>query len=947
MPLSDVELELMELLHDAFPASLNKKNIDIAKKEYAEYKLNKNFKSVEELNPYTIHLIISDLEGEEQRKFIKENIATIQKKDEDIFIYKMMAPRSLSYYLNYNSLKEICALDKRIFSKLLNGNVENIIEGFTNLEIFSFFNEFNNEMKENMEEHMFVNFYICAKQKIYHNIISKVEYSSSYWRSESNRAIEESSKLTKILLEKYSDFINKFNDESFLSFCSTIVYLDESDQFLVNNKSRLEYIYKTINADKLFDSFENIPVSMHGKIFEYFGDVILKRGDLANYFVVINSDILCDYYLNYKEYFKNIGVEDWLKIPYLDDNLRVVLDDYNRVDFEKLYTSDRWCNDAGVAYLENKYRNSISDENIIDINNIKTIYSNEYLKNLEIIKRKLYRKEITKNSDLYKEHFNLFINFLLKNKVIENISIDNIKEIERYFFQVVKGVSLNVVKKLNNLNKIALYNRVGLNYSLDESEFNLEQIQSFNVKEHKLLIKDCFSENDKNYNTLSLKLMLLVGYEKAKYILSLDNNINTLEHLVGNVDVKGVKINELGESILNQKIINLLFNDLNRNRVKLMVEDKTSELYKYFPRIFNEWDLIEFNKKNTSLKAIIEFLKSDEVSLSANYYRLKGLFKYIGCNKDIVKETLTLHDEMIKRVSSTIPRVKGNYGEYCYEVLKFNDMEGLTVGNKTDCCFTVKGNAYSSLKHALTNKNGRILVIKRNDEIVAHSWLWRNGNVLCLDNIEVSKSINEVDFLDVYLKFADEVIEKSSRFELEETRIKNITIGRTYYDKKIKGIEHYKRYVLKSNGEISDHIVKLDALPSVEGDALYSDAKSKQILIKGNGDFKYYDNEPYYGDTREDILFLLNEKEDNREHIYNIINGLRYLKYKEDDRLNELELINIDDYKNVFCNNDWYILIDKQGNIEKYCLDYDNRAQLEMERIYKEEIEKMKKNKNR
>ena len=93
-------------------------------------------------------LIISDLKGEEQSNFISENIEYLRKNDENVFIYNMMAPHSLSYYLNYESLREICKLDKGIFGKILSGQVENIIEGFSNEEIFSFFEEFSEEIKK-------------------------------------------------------------------------------------------------------------------------------------------------------------------------------------------------------------------------------------------------------------------------------------------------------------------------------------------------------------------------------------------------------------------------------------------------------------------------------------------------------------------------------------------------------------------------------------------------------------------------------------------------------------------------------------------------------------------------------------------------------------------------------------------------------------------------------
>lgn len=940
------EIALLDFLHNAIPVCISKEKESIAKKEYEEYKLNNNFKKIEELNPHTIYLIISELKGDEQADFIRNNIDVISKNDEEIFIYNMMYPHSLSYYLNFKSLHTIKTLDKCLFAKILNSCVENLIEGFSNEEIMSFFREFKYDIKENMKEHSFVNFYLYSKQKIYNNFSSGFKETWKEWHNISTLAKKECMKLTTILIDDFNDTISKLNDHYFLNFYSNALDVDESDSlnnFFVLSKERMKSIYKTIDHNLLFSSFEDVPVSLHRKIFEHFGDIILKRGDLKEYFVVIDSDLLCEYYKKDKSYFDNIDVEDWLKIPYLNENLKYILNDYVGCDFEKIFNSNRSSNREGIIYLENLYRNSIKDETFSNLEEINSIYSNEYIKNLEIIKRKMYRKELNRRSDIYIQHFKLFVDHLLKYNHINEVTQENIYELERYFFQIIKGLSLINVRKIESINNIALYNRVGKNYSVNENEFSLEQIKKFNVKEHKLLLEniEMNGQRESTYRTLVLKLMLLVGFERAKYILSLDKKLTTLEHLVGNVDVKNIKMDDYGDPILNEKIINLLFKDLHRNRIETMLNDKTNDLYKYFPRIFNEWDLIELNKNNKNLKNIIEFLKSDDVCVSAKYYRLKGLFKYIGCNNDIVKETLTLHDEILKRNDSSIPRIKGRYGEYTYEVLKLKDMEGLTIGNRTDCCFTVKGNAYSSLKHALTNKDGRILVVKKNGELIAHSWLWRNGNVLCLDNIEVSKSINEIDFLDVYLKFADEIVEKSARYEQNETCIKNVVIGRAHFDKKIKGLEKYKTYVSDLNGEFGNNIFKVNKLPFVVGDNLYSDAKTKQVLIKGNGDFNYYDTDAYYSDDRNKVLIYSNMNKENSETIENIINGLRYIKLESEDKIACFELIDLDNYEYVSCNEEWYITIDEKGNIERYIHSNDDRAFKEFEKVYNEQVNKL------
>jgi hypothetical protein len=94
---------------------------------------------------------------------------------------------------------------------------------------------------------------------------------------------------------------------------------------------------------------------------------------LKDYFVVVDCDLLCEYYKKNKSYFKNIEAEDWLKIPYLNDNLKYILDDYIDCDFEKLFSSRKWYNDRGARYLEARYRESIKEENLYNINEINSI----------------------------------------------------------------------------------------------------------------------------------------------------------------------------------------------------------------------------------------------------------------------------------------------------------------------------------------------------------------------------------------------------------------------------------------------------------------------------------------------------------------------------------------------------------------------------------------------
>ena len=87
--------EFLKLLD--FHSLHNEKQAEIDACNY----INKNGITLEELTPSGIHFVISKLEGLKQANFIKDNIELILKDDEDIFIYSMMAPKSLPHYLNY------------------------------------------------------------------------------------------------------------------------------------------------------------------------------------------------------------------------------------------------------------------------------------------------------------------------------------------------------------------------------------------------------------------------------------------------------------------------------------------------------------------------------------------------------------------------------------------------------------------------------------------------------------------------------------------------------------------------------------------------------------------------------------------------------------------------------------------------------------------------------
>ncbi len=941
---------LEQLKENSIPLSLNisKEKEEQALKDCDEY-LKTGNKNINDMSPLSIYYIISKLPEEKQITFLKENIKYIKEHDEEIFLFTMITPRSLSYFLSFNVLKELRNIDIDIFKKIISKNSENLFHGFTHEDYYSFYTEFYSEVME-VENRKFI------EGLYFHN---KCCYDTTNMNNTSN--IFELQKVYNkefmdYFLDKYTDKINKFEPRQLLTFIKYIEDIEVYRKFISNHYDKLNKAFNDIDEYNLKDYLSETNKEKQEILIFTFFENIIKKQNIKKIIYKVRPNIIIDLYNKNKEVLSTLTLNDWIKIcsktKTFNDDFKNILDTFEIDNIEELFDTkfynSYWHKESvsALSYIETKYRNSIKTKAILQEIDITTsIFSEKYLKNLSELKEMLQNNTISKNNKIYKQHLSNFILFLKNQNIINNIENNNFKEIEKLFYRIIMGKPITILYELSSIEEITIFNRLG-HLDFEVEDFTVEQLENYNVKQHRQLYKN-FEKSDwylKSYKKLILKLMLIVGFNNARTLLEIDDTLPVLEHLVGNVDVKCIKLDEQCNPILNTKLMNLLFSDKEHTRIKEMLSNKDNDLYKYFPRIFSEWEMITINKKDKSLKTIIDFLKSDEITLPPKYYRLEGLFKYIGCGNSKVNETLLLHDQILTRVSSKIPRIKGNKNEYSYEILRLDDMEALVIGNKTECCFTVLGNGYSCLKHSLTSNNGRILVIKKNNEILAHSWIWRNGDLLCLDNIEISKKINSVDFFDIYLQVADELIKTSYHSEGIKNCIKNITIGFTNFDKKIIGIEQYPCLIaINCNLKYKDFESRLgnnrkfvDILPQPLEKVGYSDSKNVQYLIRGNGIFNLGQSYFAYQDERKKIMHY-SESESYEENYIKIINkkinALKYIKAEKDNKLDSFEIINIKDLKEVYCNDDWYIIIYKNGYIETFNNSYDERANNEISSI--------------
>ena len=71
------------------------------------------------------------------------------------------------------------------------------------------------------------------------------------------------------------------------------------------------------------------------------------------------------------------------------------------------------------------------------------------------------------------------------------------------------------------------------------------------------------------------------------------------------------------------------------------------------------------------------------------------------------------------------------------------------------------------------------------------------------------------------------------------------------------------------------------------------------------------------------------------EYVAQRVNALRYIKLENEETAEEFKILNLRRIKEVYCNDDWYIIINCDQSIESFIISQDLRAKEEFERTLK------------
>ena len=467
------------------------------------------------------------------------------------------------------------------------------------------------------------------------------------------------------------------------------------------------------------------------------------------------------------------------------------------------------------------------------------------------------------------------------------------------------------------------------------SDIPVEKQKEVNLKEFNKLLKISSIRFPLGLDEkVVLNMMLSLGFKHTQDILEGKYGDLSIDLLIGafkNINPNDFEMadKQVKHTRCQEAMVRFLFgngvNDENSNIRRLLRGEVDTNL----GVVVRNWRLIYALSSGKVKLSEISGLLDDSVLLLQDYQQpLRSIINEAG--PDYLEKILETYDKMLQRSESTIPKVKGQVGDLEYEVLDLDSVEQMSVGYVTKCCFTFEGESSESLKHALTSDSGRILVIRKNGKLVAQSWLWRDGNVLCFDDIETTGLSRKADetYLRVCVAAAGKLLEASAEAEPEKERIEIVTVG---ISPNAAGIqEHTAEKILTALD--SDEVITPQS-------GLYTDAGVQYVLGKSHTyeHSKRFTPKVRYQDERA-IIVICDPQQSSEEEV-----KIADQTIKKIEAISKSEReIEASDFTFVMYGKDWFIGISPEGSVVEGVFGSDKRQSKEMIEAYKMISEKSK-----
>lgn len=619
---------------------------------------------------------------------------------------------------------------------------------------------------------------------------------------------------------------------------------------------------------------------------------------------------------------------DWFNILKNEKLLKILL--YENIELAN------YCDNKKVIFQDFFLKLLISNTRInrMNIEKIKlrgneSIYSFKFLMAINLLAKENYNDN--KSNDLFLICFKIFLKEFLKHYK-DILTNDDIVYLVRIFRRGIQRKSIYKIFLINN-RKNLIYNYKSDRLLKDTSKISIEDLKNYNAKQYNS-IKKMFQEKVNKDKLVAMFFSKFVNDEYDQYILISLNLLNyevTRKLVYYDIDnLEGITEYLKGKSFeFIEAFKTFVLETTNTDEI---LKDYSCKAYlSAFEKIFLSGQKPTLNKMNKIIKSIKNLLVPYNADIEENLKLLDNVVKGEPFLEKI--NGIKLYEIYRKRIKSSIPNDYGKYGDLDYGLVSLHDKRIISNGigkyllsdnKKASSCLTPNGKAKTCLEHGAINPNGRFFKIEKNNEIVAYSWVWRRGDILCFDNIELTEEIKSIrDFerviYEIYLHAAKEIVEKT-RNEMNGG-IKLVLIGRNAIDVKNQYIDN-----LQSLNELTDEKI----VPFSKKELYLKDSEHKVILFgEYNDKLDTTDVEPIYLYER---LKVKKFDELDKHQLKIQINSI-YYDYCLQNNVKYVEIENR--YNNGYIGEDWFIGYKDNGGYDFYYADNDKRLFYEAKRYIK------------
>ena len=314
------------------------------------------------------------------------------------------------------------------------------------------------------------------------------------------------------------------------------------------------------------------------------------------------------------------------------------------------------------------------------------------------------------------------------------------------------------------------------------------------------------------------------------------------------------------------------------NMDKIMKNPEYISYVSSIQRRFEEIKTANSNRVLTWDLAVSYVQENKYTSVNAGNERVAEISAIAGYSQSDFETLQQIYNYGKQRTFSSIPRIEQSVqkksGRYTYEILRLDDPLAMAIGTLSDCCQELNNCAEVCMEHSMVDKNGRVFVIKdEQGNTVAQSWVWRNKDVLCFDNIEIpdkafERAIKEHpelgrggftdEVFEIYKQAAHELVEedekkykellesgKITQEQYDGLRLGKITVGLGYNDI----AKSLKQNSSVDKGRVSRPLPFNEPVKLTKG--LYTNDSMTQYILEEREDRKKFEGEtlPVHSDV--------------------------------------------------------------------------------------------------